>query len=158
MKYILLLGRLLFSFLFLHTVSNHFSPQTIAHAASVGLPMANILVPLSGVIAILGGLSIALGYKARLGGWLIVLFLIPVTFTMHAFWRETDPMQIQMQTGAFIKNLSLLGAAFYITYFGAGLLSIDALFRGTHANEMADELRKKKRTPTAIPEEFIKPR
>jgi putative oxidoreductase len=74
----------------------------------------------------LGALSIILGFKARLGGWLIVLFLIPVTFVMHRFWEVKDPMMQQMQMAMFMKNLSMLGGAFIIAYFGAGPLSIDA--------------------------------
>ena len=48
--------------------------------------MASILVPFSGVLAVLGGLSILLGYRARIGAWLIVLFLIGITPKMHNFW------------------------------------------------------------------------
>jgi putative oxidoreductase len=77
-------------------------------------------VPLSGVMAIVGGLSIALGYKARWGAWLIVLFLVPVTFTMHAFWKETDAQKAQMQQTMFLKNISMLGAALLMTQTGSG--------------------------------------
>jgi len=125
MKSLLLLGRILFSLIFLNTIMAHFSSQTIGYAASAGVPMANILVPLSGVIAILGGLSIVYGFKARIGAWLLVLFLVPVTFMMHDFWN-LQGQEAQMQMSNFIKNLSLLGGAFIIAYFGAGPLSIDA--------------------------------
>ena len=49
------------------------------------------LVPLSGVLAIAGGLSILLGYHTKLGGRLLVLFLVPVTLMMHKFWTVQDP-------------------------------------------------------------------
>jgi uncharacterized membrane protein YphA (DoxX/SURF4 family) len=49
-------------------------------------PLASIAVPLSGVLAIAGGLSILLGYRAKLGACLIVVFLVPVTLMMHRFW------------------------------------------------------------------------
>jgi putative oxidoreductase len=104
----------------------HFSQQSIGYAASQGVPMASILVPLSGVLALFGALSILLGYRAKLGAWLIVLFLIPVTFAMHKFWTVTDPMMMQMQMAMFMKNLSMLGGALLITQFGTGPLSLDA--------------------------------
>jgi putative oxidoreductase len=44
---------------------------------------------------------------------------------MHAFWKETDPMQMQMQMSMFMKNMSMLGGALIIAYFGAGPLSLD---------------------------------
>jgi putative oxidoreductase len=111
------------------TAFNHFSGKTIAYAASQNVPFASLLVPASGIIATLGGISIILGYKARLGAWLIVLFLVPVTLMMHNFWAITDPMMKQMQMAMFLKNVSMLGAALMITYFGAGPYSIDAKSR-----------------------------
>jgi len=83
---IVLAERVLFSLLFLMASFNHFKSQTIAYTASQGVPLASIAVPLSGVIALLGALSILVGYKAKLGGWLIALFLIGVTPMMHKFW------------------------------------------------------------------------
>jgi putative oxidoreductase len=125
MKVAVLLGRVLFSLIFLFTIPGHFSPQMIGYAASQGVPAASFLVPLSGVIAFAGGLSIVFGYKAKLGALLIIIFLVPVTFWMHAFWKITDPMAQQMQIAMFMKNVSMTGAALLITYFGAGPLSVD---------------------------------
>jgi putative oxidoreductase len=124
MKAIVLIGRIFFSLIFLNTIFAHFSSSGINYAASAGVPFAEILVPVSGILAVLGGLSILLGYKAKFGAWLLVLFLIPVTLLMHNFWT-LEGAEAQMQMVNFIKNLSLLGGAFLITYFGAGPLSID---------------------------------
>jgi putative oxidoreductase len=120
------LGRLLFAVIFVMAGANHFNKQTIGYAASQGVPLASIAVPLSGVLAILGGLSILLGYRARLGAWLIVLFLIPVTLMMHKFWTISDPMMAQIQMVMFMKNVSMLGGALLISHFGAGPFSLDA--------------------------------
>src|SRR5579863_2801617 len=121
---IALLGRLLFALIFLLAGMNHFASQTIAYAASQGVPLAKIAVPLSGAVAIVGGLSILLGYRAKFGGWLIVLFLIGVT-PLHNFWAVTDPMMRQMQMVMFMKNLAMLGGALLISQFGAGPWSLD---------------------------------
>ena len=126
MKYILLTGRVLFSIIFLMSMMGHFSARTIAYATSAGVPMASFLVPATGVMAFLGGLSILLGYKAKIGAWIIVVFLLPVTFMMHKFWTITDPMMMQMQMTIFMKNIALTGAALMITYLGTGPLSLDA--------------------------------
>jgi uncharacterized membrane protein YphA (DoxX/SURF4 family) len=80
----------------------------------------------SGVVAIAGGLSILLGYRAKLGAWLIVLFLIPVTLMLHKFWTVQDPMMAQIQMILFMKNVSMLGGALLISQFGAGPFSLDA--------------------------------
>jgi len=122
---VVLLGRLLFALIFLMAGPNHFSSQTIAFAASQGVPLASFAVPLSGVIALVGGLSILLGYRAKLGAWLIALFLVAVT-PMHKFWGITDPMMQQMQMVMFMKNLAILGGALLISQFGAGPWSLDS--------------------------------
>jgi putative oxidoreductase len=123
---VVVLGRFFFALIFLMAGSNHFSKQTIAFSASQGVPLASIAVPLSGVVAIAGGLSILLGYRAKLGAWLIVLFLIPVTLMLHKFWTVQDPMMAQIQMILFMKNVSMLGGALLISRFGAGPFSLDA--------------------------------
>lgn len=55
----------------------------------------------------------------------MVVFLIPVTFIMHAFWGIEDPMQSQMQMVMFLKNISMLGGALMFFHFGTGLLSLE---------------------------------
>ncbi|PYU46952.1 MAG: DoxX family protein [Acidobacteria bacterium] len=123
---VVVLGRFFFALIFLIAAPNHFTRPTIAFSASQGVPLASIAVPLSGVLAIAGGLSILLGYRAKLGAWLIVLFLIPVTFMLHKFWTVQDPMMAQIQMILFMKNVSMLGGALLISQFGAGPFSLDA--------------------------------
>ena len=123
---IVLLGRLFFVAIFLTAGPNHFAKQTIAYAASQGVPLASVAVPISGLLAIIGGLSILLGYRAKIGAWLIVAFLVPVTFMMHKFWTVADPMMAQVQMVMFMKNVAMLGGALLISQFGAGPLSLDA--------------------------------
>lgn len=123
---IVLLGRLLFAIIFIMSGPRHFLSQTIAYAGSQGVPMASIAVPLSGAIALLGGLSILLGYRAKIGAWLIVLFLAAVTPMLHKFWGISDPMTQQIQMAMFMKNISMLGGALLITQFGSGPWSLDS--------------------------------
>ena len=123
---VVVLGRFFFALIFLFAAPNHFTRQAIAFSASQGVPLAWIAVPLSGVVAIAGGLSILLGYRAKLGAWLIVVFLIPVTLMLHKFWTVQDPMMAQIQMILFMKNVSMLGGALLISHFGAGRFSLDA--------------------------------
>jgi putative oxidoreductase len=122
---VILLGRFLFAAIFLMSSLCHFSAKTIGYAASQGVPLAQIAVPASGLLALAGGLSILIGYKARIGAWMLVLFLVPVTFTLHRFWGISDPQAAQMQMINFMKNISMLGGALLITQFGAGPASLD---------------------------------
>ena len=123
---VILLGRLLFGLIFILAGPNNLSSQTIAHVASQGVPLASLVVPFSGLLAILGGLSILLGYRAKIGAWFIALFLIGVTPVMHNFWAVQDPMMGQIQMAMFMKNVSILGGALLISQLGSGPLSLDA--------------------------------
>ncbi|MFN2564529.1 MAG: DoxX family protein, partial [Gemmatimonadaceae bacterium] len=126
MQYIVPVGRVLYSAIFIMSFLSHFSPQAIGYAAQAGVPLPGLLVPLSGVLAGVGGLSVLLGYRAKIGAWLVAIFLVPVTVTMHNFWAVTDPMMAQMQQAMFMKNLSMLGGALLVAHFGAGPVSVDA--------------------------------
>lgn len=121
-----LLGRILFALIFVMSGLNHLFGAGADHAAQAGVPLAQVMVPFAGLLSLVGGLSIALGYKARLGAWLLVVFLLPVTFALHPFWAQADPMMQQMHMAMFMKNIALLGTALYIAYAGAGPLSLDA--------------------------------
>ncbi len=104
----------------------HFKSETIAFAAVQGVPLANLAVPASGILELVGALSIILGYRARLGAVALIAFLVPVTFAMHPFWSVSDPMAHQLQLVLFMKNIALVGTALMIVQLGVGPFSLDA--------------------------------
>jgi len=120
MRYLILIGRILFALIFITAAPRHFTREGVQHAADLGVPLAAALVPISGIMALTGGLSVAMGYKARWGAWLLVGFLVPVTLMMHAYWKLYDPTAIHIQQAMFAKNLSMLGASLLLTQFGSG--------------------------------------
>jgi putative oxidoreductase len=112
-----LIARLLLSWLFLQAGYGHLTQvkPMAGYAKAVGkIPMAEAAVIVSGLMLLAGGLSILLGYHPRIGAALLFVFLVPVAFTMHAYWRETDPMQRAGQRAHFWKNMALAGAALWI--------------------------------------------
>ncbi|SEW52529.1 DoxX family protein [Chitinophaga arvensicola] len=125
MKIVALLGRILFALIFILSGISHITGAGVDMTAAAGVPMAGVLVPLAGLLSLAGGLSILLGYKVKIGAWLIVIFLIPVSVALHNFWAVKDPMMAQMHMAMFMKNVSILGGALLLAYFGAGPYSID---------------------------------
>lgn len=127
MKYLMLIGRILYSLIFLSSGLAHFTQLSSMsqYASSMGVPLPEIAVILTGIMILLGGFSITLGYKTKIGAILLVTFLIPTTFIMHPFWAFDDPMQFQFQMISFLKNLGLLGGALFLLVFGPGDLSVD---------------------------------
>ncbi len=128
--FIVLAGRTFFALIFLIAATGHFSHKMIEYAGAQGVPLATLLVPASGLLSFAGGLSILLGFHARVGAWLLVLFLVPVTLAMHKFWTIGDPMVAQVQMAMFMKNIAMLGAALFFSQVGAGPLSLDARREG----------------------------
>jgi putative oxidoreductase len=125
-RYLVPLGRLCFAAIFILAAAGHFDRRMIDYAASQGVPAPHLLVPLAGILALLGGLSVALGFYARIGALMLIVFLVPVTLSMHRFWDVSDPHQAMIQRIMFLKNVAMLGGAFLIAHFGAGPLSFDA--------------------------------
>jgi len=112
----LIVGRVLFALLFISSRVNHFTKNSAmtAYAQYKKIPMAKIAVYVSGLMILLGGIYIALGFYADLGALLIAIFLIPTAFLMHAFWKESDATAKSNEMIAFFKDLSLAGAALII--------------------------------------------
>jgi putative oxidoreductase len=138
MKVWVLVGRVLYSLIFMVASLGHFSQGTINYAAAHGVPLATVAVPVSGILALLGGLSVALGYKARWGAVLLALFLLPVTIMLHNFWAMQDPATAQIHQAMFLKNVSMLGGALLIFNFGSGPLSLDAWQRARPAQAVQE--------------------
>jgi putative oxidoreductase len=117
MAYLFLLGRLILGLYYVRAaVKTHFlgAKGAIGYAKSVGVPMPDVAVIGSGILLLIGGLSILTGWYVTLGVACLVLFLVPVSFMMHAFWKVADPQMRAMQEINFLKNMALLGGALMI--------------------------------------------
>jgi uncharacterized membrane protein YphA (DoxX/SURF4 family) len=119
MDVVFLIGRILFALLFVSSaVQVHLfgegRRQGTEYAKASGAPAPELLVPLSGLAILAGGLMVAFGIWADLGALLIVGFLIGITPVMHAFWKIEDPEMQAIQSAMFFKNVALLGAAVII--------------------------------------------
>ncbi|CAD5980463.1 Surfeit locus protein 4 homolog [Planktothrix tepida] len=121
MQFIPLIGRTFLATIFIHAAVNKIFDfaNTQTMMTEKGLPFAGVLLVGTIIVEIVGGLSLVVGYKTRLGAWLLILFLIPATFVFHNFW------DIPSEKIDFFKNLSIMGGLLMITYFGAGPVSVD---------------------------------
>jgi hypothetical protein len=68
---------------------------------------------------------------------------------MHNFWSVSDPMTHQIETAMFMKNVTMLGGALVISYFGAGPLSLDALL--SQRKDSSHDARPVSAVPDVIP-------
>lgn len=121
MDIIVLIGRILFAFLFLTSGFAHFSKRQMMapYAASRGVPAAMAAVLGGGVLLLAGGVSVLLGVWADLGSLLLVAFLVPTAVLVHNFWKETDPQARSNEIIQFSKDMALAGAALMLFAFFA---------------------------------------
>ncbi|MDZ7343066.1 MAG: DoxX family protein [candidate division KSB1 bacterium] len=127
--YIFLAGRVLYSLLLVIMGSNHFTQfsNMVAYASSKGIPAPEVSVIVTGLMIVLGSISILVGYRGKFGAWLVTLFLFGTSFFMHRFWALEDPASMQMTMINFCKDLALAGAALMLTQTGTGPYSVDNL-------------------------------
>ena len=115
----LLIGRLLIGGVFLSGGIGfllNFEP-TVGYVATV-FPIPVLFTIGAIVFKILGGLSLILGYKMRIGVILLIIFTLMATFGYHNMFID------ETQKIAFYKNLMVIGGllAFYVA--GVGKYSI----------------------------------
>lgn len=85
--------------------------------------VVNVLLGLTILIEVGGGLMMLLGWQARSAAFAVFLWMIPVTIIFHAYWG-LPPEAVQMQFIQFQKNLAIMGGLLYIVAFGSGPYSL----------------------------------
>ena len=113
MKAPFVLGRFLFGGFFLYSGINHFRQREAMtqYVKSKNVPTPDVAVMATGAALTIGGASLLLGIKPKLGAAAVAGFLAGVSPIMHDFWTQQDPQQHQMEMIQFSKNMALLGGA-----------------------------------------------
>jgi uncharacterized membrane protein YphA (DoxX/SURF4 family) len=113
MDAVFLIARILFALIFLMSAIGHITKADAMtqYAQYKGAPGGKFGVIATGVTLGLGALSVLLGVWGDLGALLVFATLIPITFFMHAYWKESDAQAKQGDQVMFNKNLALMGGA-----------------------------------------------
>jgi putative oxidoreductase len=122
-----LVGRILVALIFIISGVGKITAYsgTAGFMASKGVPLVDVLLPLTILVELGGGLLIALGWKVRWAAAAIFLFLIPVTLVFHNP-VGLPPAEAQQQTINLLKNLSIMGGMLCLFAFGPGSFGLDA--------------------------------
>ena len=135
MKNILdVLARLLIAFIFLFEAYD-----SIVHWEATQMSMTEYGLTwkpdllLTGAISvlILGGTLLLIGYRTGLGAILVLLYWIPATFVVHAFWTYPPGPEYRLESIMFMKNLAITGGLLMLWINGSGKYSIRRLFTTT---------------------------
>jgi putative oxidoreductase len=114
-------GRIMFTLIFFLSGITHFTGMSDYVALMpAAIPFRPFWVIVSGVVELIGAILVVTNTLPRLGGWLIVLFLVPVTITVHGVAMVTDPdaRMRAIQLSFFLKGVAMTGAALMITQLG----------------------------------------
>ena len=118
---IAVVGRVMFTLIFFLSGITHFTDLG-AYVALMpaAIPFRPFWVMSSAVVELTGAALIVSNTYPRLGGWLIALFLVPVTVTVHgvAMVTATDAQMAAIQTSFFLKGVAMTGTALLITQLG----------------------------------------
>jgi putative oxidoreductase len=98
---------------------------TAGYIASGGLPMASALAVLVGLLELLGGIAVAVGFHARWAALALGLFTLVASALFHKFWAVPAD-QAFVQQLMFMKNMAVAGGLFVVAALGAGPGSVDA--------------------------------
>lgn len=126
-SYVSVIGRLLLALMFILSGFGKLTDiqGTAGYIASGGLPVPAVLAVAVGLLELLGGLALVLGYQVRLAGLVLALFTLAASVVFHAYWSAPAEQQFVTQL-LFMKNISVAGGLLLVSALGAGLLSLDA--------------------------------
>jgi putative oxidoreductase len=119
---LILVGRILISILFILAGFGKLTAigGTAGYFGSLGLPLPTVTAVVVGLVELLGGLAILVGFQTRIAALVIALFTVGATLIAHLDFA--DGMQVLMLQ----KNLAITGGLLVLAVAGAGALSIDA--------------------------------
>ncbi len=139
-KFVALVGRLLFSAVFILSAVNKIFDwqktetglinlfcdwQTYVHFSSSLTKLFTILISWAPeilivitILELIAALLIFFGIKEKFGAFLLMIFFIPATFLLHPFWFLSGARKT-FQMIMFMKNIALLGALLLLMVLGS---------------------------------------
>ena len=118
---VFIVGRLIFGGYWVFNGLNHFVNMSMMaeFARQRGVPFpAELSVAVTGLMMLLGGLTIILGVYTYIGMALIIVLLLSAMIFIHKFWEMSDPMARMMEMILFMRNAAYIGALLMLYTLG----------------------------------------
>lgn len=128
-----LAGRILLSFIFLFEAYDYiaYAKANKEMMASYGLTWnQDFFLYAALALLILGGLMVLTGYRMRTGAVLLLLYWVPMTFIVHAFWNYPEDDR-RLESILFMKNIAITGGLLIAATHTSGTYAIKRLFATT---------------------------
>jgi putative oxidoreductase len=94
------------------------------YIASKGLPVPQVVLVLTIIVEIGGGVLLVIGFQTRWAAAALAIFTLLAAIIFHNYWAA-PAAQVVAQKINFFKNLAIMGGMLMICFFGAGPLSVD---------------------------------
>jgi len=98
---------------------------TAGYIASAGLPAPQLLALGAGLLEVVAGTMLIVGWQARWAALALAAFTLVASVLFHNFWAMPAD-QAFMQQLMFMKNLAVVGGLLFVFAQGPGRASIDA--------------------------------
>ena len=115
MEALVLIGRILFSLIFIGAGIGHLADAegSAGYAESRDAPSSRTVIRLSGVLIAAGGLGVLFGVWMDLAALGLVVYCLLTALVVHHFWTD-DGSDLQLEMAMFMKNVSMAGAGLII--------------------------------------------
>lgn len=126
-----LLGRMLLSFIFLYEAYDiaSYVHHTKGVMTQYGIVWRQEMLIYGAITFLaLGGLMILSGYRARLGAFLLLLYWLPITCIVHAFWKHPPGDTHRWEAIKFMQNIAIAGGLLMVMANGTGAWAIKRIF------------------------------
>jgi len=126
-----LVGRILISAIFIFEGADSilYMEKTRATMIEYGLTWkTDFLLYASIVFLVAGALMLLIGYRIRLGVWLLLIYWLPLTFIVYSFWNDPPETQ-RLNAILFMKNLAIAGGLIMIAAHGGGKFAVQRLYQ-----------------------------
>jgi putative oxidoreductase len=98
----------------------------------------DVFLTASIVFLITGGIFLLIGYRSKFASLLLLIYWLPLTFTLHSFWN--DPKEIQrLQSVLFMKDIAIAGGLLMVMVNGSGKYSIRRLLSWRRRIKLKDK-------------------
>ena len=121
MEVLVLIGRILFSLIFIGAGIGHLAdPEGSArYAESRDAPSSRMVIRLSGVLIAAAGLGVLLGVWMDLAALGLAVYCLLTALMVHHFWTD-EASDLPLEMAMFMKNVSMAGAGLMIFALSAG--------------------------------------
>lgn len=126
----LLLGRLLLGIYFIlpgvQKITNF--EMMSQYMSKHDVPLISILLPLTIVLQIAGGLALITGFKGKYAAFMLAGLTLVISIYMHNFWNLPEGGNVQHETQNFFKNMGIMAGLLMVFALGTGKFSLDERF------------------------------